>query len=65
MKCIECLANIRDRAIAENIQELVQEFVNKDDPVKVLLFGSYAKGSYTDNSDYDSYMYLKEAPIHP
>lgn len=60
MNAVDNLEGIKDRIIAENIKELVQVFVNKVDPIKVLLFGSYAKGSYTDDSDYDFYLVIDD-----
>ena len=53
MEAIDRLTEIRDREYAENIRELSDCFVAQIDPLKVILFGSFADGSYTADSDYD------------
>ena len=52
------LAQIEDRNSAENIEQLTQCFVRQLNPLKVFLFGSFADGSYTDESDYDFYIVI-------
>ena len=60
MTGIESLDRIKDRMYVENIQELAKEFVDKVNPLKIVLFGSFAKGSYTDESDYDFYLVIDD-----
>ena len=54
------LAHIKDREAAENIRELTRCFVSQVKPLKVILFGSFANGSYTDESDYDFYLVIED-----
>ena len=56
----ESLERIEDRDSVENIQELAREFVKKVNPIKIVLFGSFAKGSYTEDSDYDFYLVVDD-----
>ena len=56
----EKLAHIKDRAAVENIRELTRCFVSQVKPLKVILFGSFANGSYTDESDYDFYLVIED-----
>ena len=60
MTGMEGLERIEDKASVENIQELTREFINKVDPLKIVLFGSFAKGSYTEDSDYDFYLVVDD-----
>ena len=57
---ISILDRIEDRETVENIQELAREFVSKIAPLKIVLFGSFAKGSYTEDSDYDFYLVVDD-----
>lgn len=54
------LAHITDRESAANIEELTQRFVEQVQPLQVFLFGSFADGSYTDESDYDFYIVIDD-----
>ena len=54
------LEQIQDRSSAENIEELTQCFVKQLNPMKVFLFGSFADGSYDDESDYDFYIVISD-----
>ena len=56
----DSLENIKDRDSRENIQKLANEFVKKVKPLKIMLFGSFAKGSDTDESDYDFYIVVDD-----
>ena len=56
----EALSSIRDRSSVENIRELTRCFVSRVDPLKVILFGSFADGTYTDESDYDFYLVVDD-----
>ena len=60
MTGIEGLEIIKDKDYVDNIQELTKLFVEQINPSKVMLFGSFAKGSYTDESDYDFYIVVDE-----
>ena len=54
------LYNMVDRESANNIEEITNCFVNQINPVKIFLFGSFADGTYDDNSDYDFYIVVKD-----
>ena len=56
----EALSSIQDRKAVENIRKLTKCFVSKIDPLKVILFGSFADGTYTDESDYDFYLVVED-----
>ena len=60
MTGIESLMRIQDRASVDNIKEMTECFVSQLDPLKVILFGSFADGSYTDESDYDFYIVVND-----
>ncbi len=60
MTGIESLTRIQDRASVDNIKEMTECFVSQLDPLKVILFGSFADGSYTDESDYDFYIVVND-----
>lgn len=60
MTGIENLEKIDNKLYAENIQRIVQEFIDKVRPLKIILFGSFAKGSYTDESDFDFYLVVED-----
>ena len=57
---IENLSHIRDRASVENIHQMTDCFVRQVDPLQVILFGSFADGTYTDSSDYDFYIVVDD-----
>jgi predicted nucleotidyltransferase len=44
----------------QEIEELKKCFVEKIAPERVYLFGSYADGSYNENSDFDFYIVVKD-----
>ena len=60
MKSIETLSEIRDSAAVDNIRRLTAGFVAQVKPLKVVLFGSFADGTYTDESDYDFYLVVDD-----
>ena len=60
MKGVEYLEQIEDTEVRENIREITRVFVDKIKPLKVILFGSFAKGSYTDDSDFDFYLVVED-----
>lgn len=43
------------------IEELKNEFVRELSPVRVYLFGSYANGTYTEDSDLDFYIVVQDS----
>ena len=57
---MEALARITDNEAVENINEIVKCFVDRIDPLMVILFGSFADGTYTDESDYDFYLVVED-----
>ena len=60
MTGIESLALIRDQASVANIRQITDCFVSQIDPLKVILFGSFADGTYTEDSDYDFYIVVND-----
>ncbi len=57
---IESLTHIKDKESVNNIREMTECFVSKVSPLKVILFGSFANGTYTDESDYDFYLVIED-----
>ena len=60
MTGIERLSHIVDSDSMDNIREMTECFVSQVDPLKVILFGSFANGAYTDESDYDFYLVIDD-----
>jgi predicted nucleotidyltransferase len=60
MTGIENLALIRDQASVANIRQITDCFVSQINPLKVILFGSFADGTYTEDSDYDFYIVVND-----
>lgn len=60
MSGIENLSHIKDTDSVDNIREMTQCFVSQVNPLKVILFGSFANGTYTDESDYDFYLVIDD-----
>ena len=54
------LERIKDKQDIDNIQKLTDIFVEEVNPCMVMLFGSFAKGSYTNDSDYDFYIVVDD-----
>ncbi|MCD8148280.1 MAG: nucleotidyltransferase domain-containing protein [Clostridiales bacterium] len=44
----------------QEIEELKNHFVEQLLPVQIYLFGSYANNTYTDNSDFDFYIVVRD-----
>ena len=65
MKGAEGLSCIRDKKISDNILEMTERFVSGVRPLKVILFGSFADGTYTDESDYDFYLVIEDGRSVP
>lgn len=42
------------------IEELKEQFVNQLMPLKIYLFGSFANGTYTEESDFDFYIIVDD-----
>lgn len=57
---IEGLERIGDPAVVDNIRELTRRFVTDVAPQKVFLFGSFANGAYTEDSDFDFYLVIDD-----
>ena len=60
MTGIENLSLIKDTDTLENIQEITKCFVAQVNPLKVILFGSFADGTYSDDSDFDFYIVIDD-----
>lgn len=45
---------------AEEIEELKRGFVEKLNPLRIYLFGSFAEGTYRDESDFDFYIVVSD-----
>ena len=57
---MDTLARITDKESVDNINEIVNCLVDHIDPLMVILFGSFADGTYTDESDYDFYLVVED-----
>jgi uncharacterized protein len=53
------LNSIKDSESLNNIREMARCFVSQVNPLKVILFGSFAEGTYTDESDFDFYLVIE------
>ena len=60
---MDTLARITDKESVDNINEIVKCFIDHIDPLMVILFGSFADGTYTDESDYDFYLVVEDDQI--
>lgn len=60
MKGTDSLSNIKNKEYIDNIRELTDCFINQIDPLKVILFGSFANGLYTKESDFDFYILVDD-----
>ena len=60
MTGIESLSRITDHDAISNIREMTDCFVSQVDPLKIILFGSYANGTYTEDSDFDFYLVIDD-----
>ena len=60
MTGVETLSRINDRESVENIRQLTACLVSQVKPLKVILFGSFADGTYTEESDYDFYLVVDD-----
>ena len=46
--------------VNDEIREMTRRFVEVLHPVKIILFGSYAKDTYREDSDYDFYIIMPD-----
>ena len=44
----------------EKIEELKEQFISQLKPLKIYLFGSFANGTYTEESDFDFYIIVSD-----
>lgn len=58
---IESISRVLDSESIDNIKEMTQCFVSHVRPLKVILFGSFASGSYTEDSDFDFYIVVDDS----
>ena len=42
------------------IEELKEQFISQLKPLKIYLFGSFANGTYTEESDFDFYIIVSD-----
>ena len=56
-KKLEC---IQDTKSVENIMDLTECFIRQVNPLKIFLFGSFAKGTYNEDSDFDFYLVVDD-----
>ena len=44
----------------KRIEELKEQFISQLKPLKIFLFGSFADGTYTEESDFDFYIIVSD-----
>ena len=54
------LEKMQDRASAMNIQAMTESIAKQLNPLRIYLFGSFADGTYTKDSDFDFYIVVKD-----
>ena len=54
------LSTVADTDTIMMVERITAAIVEHIHPLKVILFGSFAKGSYTEESDYDIYLVVKD-----
>ena len=47
--------------VNDEIREMTRRFVEALQPKKIILFGSYAKDTYREDSDYDFYIVVEDS----
>jgi len=62
MKTIDTMAVARPTVGIEEIQEVVRQIAQRFHPQKVILFGSYAYGTPTEDSDVDFLVVASDPP---
>ena len=45
----------------QEIEELKEQFINGLTPLRIYLFGSFANGTYTEDSDFDFYIVVDDS----
>lgn len=55
-----CLTNAAHTMPVNEIKELKKRFIDQLSPLRIYLFGSYADGSYTNDSDFDFYIVVSD-----
>ena len=46
--------------LEDEIEQIKNKFINKLSPIKIYLFGSFATGTATEDSDFDFYIVVKD-----
>lgn len=46
--------------LMKRIEELKEQFISQLKPLKIYLFGSFADGTYTEESDFDFYIIVSD-----
>ena len=57
---LDKLTKVKDAVALDNIRQITERFVAHLDPLKIYLFGSFADGSYTDESDFDFFIVVDD-----
>ncbi|MFP4250904.1 MAG: nucleotidyltransferase domain-containing protein, partial [Armatimonadota bacterium] len=47
------MTRVEPADLPEKVQEIIQKIVEGYDPEKIIVFGSYARGDWTEDSDLD------------
>ncbi len=58
------MAKVQLADLPEKVQEVIQKIVEGYDPEKIIIFGSYARGDWTEDSDLDV-LVVKETDERP
>lgn len=60
MKRIEEIKDKAEDIQVNEIEELKEQFISQLKPLKIYLFGSFANGTYTEESDFDFYIIVSD-----
>ena len=55
---------MRQKEIISEIQNIVQQIIEKDNPLKIILFGSAGRGEYGRVDDLDFLIIKEDVPLH-
>ena len=58
------MAKVELTGLPEKVQEVIRKIVEGYDPEKIIIFGSYARGDWTEDSDLDV-LVVKETEERP
>jgi len=58
------MAKVQPADLPEKVQEVIRKIVEGYDPEKIIIFGSYARGEWTEDSDLDV-LVVKETDRRP